>query len=312
MSFFEDIKDFFKTGRLEILTKIDVSDEIRKEVSELVEYVYSVGYPPDRSMPSKKYQKHILAQVYAMPEIKQYEYLVQDVYEKTMVKVNNYLKLEEEDMFLQMHFALETLCHNIICLTKDGENSRKYWTVIDNLSDRLLQINHDKFKFLFFALHEWHFGYVYTFDTDYDYTVKRIKKMLKLYHGIKQTDFYKKISESKDNIQFALYFAEKSGEIKRIKDGQTFRLYLPHENPTEIKNYEFTHSAVTDGDFDYKRYWKEIEKKLKENNGILQTDFYKLFTWDSEILTTALREAEKDNKVLREKKGNTYLLFMPK
>lgn len=41
MSILSDIKDFFKTGRLEILPPINVSDEIKKEVSAIVEYVYS-------------------------------------------------------------------------------------------------------------------------------------------------------------------------------------------------------------------------------------------------------------------------------
>lgn len=262
-------------------------------------------------MPSKKYQKHILAQIYAM-DTKEYEPLVMDIYEKAISKINTYLSIEDkDDFFVQMHFAIEALCKNIICLSKDREHSRKYWEAIDNLSDRLLQMDHDKFKLLFFALHQWHFGYVYNFDTKYTLTIRDIQRSLRLYHGIKQTDFYKKNSNSKTDIQFALYFGEKAGEIKRVKDGQTYRLYLPHENPEEIKNYEFTKPATTDGDFNYKRYWREIEKKLKANEGILQTDFYKLFSWDSEIITYALRAAEKDNLVYRKKKGNTYLLFIP-
>lgn len=312
MSILNDLKDFFKTGKLEILPKINASDEIKNEVSDLVEYVYSKGEAPDRDMPSKKYQKHILAQVYAMTEVKEYEPLVIDIYEKAIARINTYLEITDEDeFFAQMHFAIETLCQNIIYLTKDKEHSRKYWAVIDNLSDRLLQMDHDRFKRLFFTLHEWHFGYVYKFDTNYVFAIQQIKRSLELFHGIKQTDFYKKTFESKDDIQFALYFGEKAGEIKRIKDGQSYRLYLPHENPAEVKNYEFSRAATTDGDFDYKRYWKEIEKKLKANEGILQTDFYKLFSWDSEIITYALRAAAKENLVVRKKKGNTYLLFMP-
>jgi len=312
MSLLEDIKDFFKTGRLEILPKINVSKEIQEDVSELVEYVYSVGDLPGRGMPSKKYQKHILTQVYAMTETKEYEPLVEDIYAKAIAKENTCLQIEEkEDFFTQMHFAIETLCCNIICLTKDKTHSRKYWTVIDNLSERLLQMDHDKFKFLFFMLHQWHFGYVYEFDDAYKLTIKEITKRLRLYHGIKQTDFYKKMFESKTDIQFALYFGEKAGEIKRVQDKNTYRLYLPEDNITEIPNYEFTRSATTDGDFDYKKYWKDIVKKLKEHEGILQTDFYKLFTWDSEIITRSLRDAEKDNLVFRQRKGNTYLLFTP-
>jgi hypothetical protein len=50
---------------------------------------------------------------------------------------------------------------------------------------------------------------------------------------------------------------------------------------------------------------------LKKNDGILQTEFYTKFNWSSEILTRALRDAEKEGQVMREKKGNTYILHLP-
>ena len=270
MSILNDLKDFFKTGKLEILPKINASDEIKKEVSDLVEYVYSKGEAPDRDMPSKKYQKHILAQVYAMTEVKEYEPLVIDIYEKAIARINTYLEITDEDeFFAQMHFAIETLCQNIIYLTKDTENSRKYWAVIDNLSDRLLQMDHDRFKRLFFTLHEWHFGYVYTFDTNYALTIQDIKKSLEFLHGIKQTEFYKKNSHSKDDIQFALYFGEKAGEVKRVKDGQSYLLYLPESIPSKSE------SVITRGKVNIEKYSSIFFHALENSYDKKAAEMYK-------------------------------------
>ena len=312
MSLFNDIKDFIKTGRLEILQKQTISEEIKNEVSDLVEYVYSKGESPVREMPSIKYQKHLLAQVFAMGDLESYEALANSVYESTVSKENTYAQISDEnELTQQMHFAFENLCYNIIQLSKDNEHARKYWATMDNLSERLLQINHDKFKKLFITMHEWHFGWVYKFDTDYKYTIENIKRRLLLCHGIKQTDFYDREHISRNDLQFTLYFAEKAGEIKRIQDGRTYRLYLPDDNIEEVPKYEFTRSSTTDGCFDYKKYWKDVEKKVKENLGIRQTDFYKLFSWDSEVVACTLRAAEKDGKLIREKNGNTYSLYLP-
>lgn len=311
MNLFDTVKEFFKTGKIEILPNINVSEDIKNEVSELVEYIYSKGNQPPRNMPSKNLQKNLLAQVYAMSNLDKYESQATSVYENAISKENSYKNLSQEEIAEQMHFAIESLCFNIIQLSKDAENSRKYWEAMDNLSERLLQINHDKFKKLFLLMHEWQFGYVYENDTDYKYMLENIKRRLNSCHGIKQTDFYNMLNASKPDLQFTLYYAEKFKEIKRVPDGRTYRLYLKDDNIEEIPKYEFTRAVTTDGNFDYKKYWKEIERKIKENSGIRQTEFYALFDWDSEVVACALREAEKDSKVKRERDGNSYLLYLP-
>lgn len=292
--------------------EIDISEEIQNEVSNLVEYVYAKGKPPSDEMPSKKHQKYLLARLY-MSDLGKYEKQANSVYENTLSKENAYAQVIDEDEFTeQMHFAMESLCLNMIWLSQDNKNARKYWSAMDNLSERLLQINHDKFKKLFILMHEWHFGWVYKFDIDYKYMLKHIKGSLNVLHGIKQTDFYNIRIESKTDLQFTLYYAEQFGEIKRVREGRTYRLYLPEDNVEEIPKYEFTASATTDGNFDYKKYWKEVEKKLRANLGIRQADFYKLFPWDYKVVACTLRAAEKDGKVIREGKGNSYLLYLPK
>jgi hypothetical protein len=211
-----------------------------------------------------------------------------------------------------LHFAFESVTASIIKLTADKSIARDCFKAIDNFSDRLLQMDKEKFKDLFFRLRGYHFWYVYNQDEDYKISVKYIQNRLKLYHGIKQTDFYKKISEKKDDISYVLYFAEKSGEIVRKEEGRTYRLYLPEDDIDKIRPYEYSRAAASETDFNYSYYWKDIEKELKKNDGILQTEFYAKFNWDSEVITKTLRDAEKDGKVLREKKGNTYTLHLPK
>jgi hypothetical protein len=86
---------------------------------------------------------------------------------------------------------------------------------------------------------------------------------------------------------------------------------LPDETIDEIPKYEYTKAVIYDKEFNYKTYWKGIEKLLKKNAGILQTEFYSKFDYPSEIVQRALRDAEQDEKVIREKQGNTYLLYLP-
>jgi hypothetical protein len=304
---------FFIIKNVEILPRINVSDEIKKEITNLVDFVYQGGFKPESSMPSKKYQHNILCQIYAWEsDIAPYENFVHPIFEKTIQKINTYKDLDNDELCEHMRFAFGGMCKAIIDLTKDKSHARKHFSSLDNLSDRLVQINTDKFKKLFYLTHGYHFWYVYNQDDDYKYFVRQLKNRLKLYHGIKQSDFYKNVSEKKDDVSYTLYFAEKAGEIIRKEVGRTYRLYLPEDNPDEIPPYEYSSSAASDSDFNYRKYWKDIEKTLKKNDGILQTEFYKKFDWSSELLTRALRDAEKDGKVIREKKGNTYILHLPK
>jgi hypothetical protein len=299
----------FKTGHIELLPKIQASDEVKQKATALIEYVYAIGAPPSDNKPSKKYQHNILCQFYSLDNIAEYEPYAKEIFENVLRTVNPYKEqVDEYDFYESMHYAFETLIENIIGLASKKGNNRDLWNAIDNMAQRLLQINTEKFMELFFTIHEYHFWYVYNRDEEYKSTLQDIENSLELYHGIKQTEFYKKVSGKKNDISHALYFAEKSRDIIRIQDGRSYRLYLPEDNIEEILPYEYTYAAVYDGDFDYKKYWKDIEKILKKNDGILQTEFYEKFNWSREILTRALRDAARDGKVVREKKGSTYIL----
>jgi hypothetical protein len=301
-------------GKKLVLPKIEVSEEIDQYVKSLIDFVYADGVPPRYKILSKENQYNILCQIFSLDiDFAKNEPFVQSIYENTGSKVNTYATIEDkEEWYSQLHFAFEETVADIIKLSADKSVARDCFKGLDNLTDRLLQMDGEKFKDLFFRLRGYHFWYVYNQDEKYKYTLEQMKNRLKIYHGIKQTEFYKKCPEKKDDVSYVLYFAEKANEIVRKEDGRTFRLYLPEENPDEIPPYEYSLAAASDGDFDYKNYWKDIEKVLKKNDGILQTEFYTKFTWSSAILTRSLRDAEKDGRVLREKSGNTYILHMPK
>jgi hypothetical protein len=301
-------------GKKLVLPKIEISEEINQNVQSLIDFVYADGTSPRDKILSKTNQHNILCQIFALDiDLSKYQPFVQSVYENAVSKVNTYANItDKKEWYQNLHFAFETITTNIIKLSADKSSARDCFKSIDNLSERLLLMNGEKFKDLFFCLHGYHFWYVYNHDEDYKLSVQNITNRLKLYHGIKQADFYKKCSEKKDDITHTLYFAEKSGEIVRKEEGRTYRLYLPEDNIDEIKPYEYSRSAASEDDFNYKNYWKDIEKELKKCEGILQTEFYTRFNWASEIITRALRDAEKDGKVLREKKGNTYILQLPK
>ena len=301
-------------GKKLVLPKIEVSEEIDLYVKSLIDFVYEDGTLPSNKVLSKKNQHNILCQIFSLDiDSVKYEPFVQTIYENALNKVNTYKDInDKKEWYENLHFAFEGTISNIIQLSSDKSKARDCFKAIDNLTDRLLQMDGEKFKKLFFRLHEYHFWYVYNQDNDYKLMVRILKNRLKLYHGIKQTDFYKKLSDKKDDVSYALYFAEKAGEIVRKEEGRTYRLYLPEDNPNEIPFYEYSRAAASENDFNYKNYWKDIEKELKKNDGILQTDFYLKFNWASEIITKSLKEAEKEGKVLREKNGNTYILHLPK
>jgi hypothetical protein len=309
----EKIRETIKS--IDILPKVYINEDSRQEVSDIMAFVYANGAISSPGMPSKRHQQNILHQIYSWDQdsdYKQYGSLANGVYENAVAKENSYKEiLGTPEIYPRLQFALEGIVTNLISIAKDKSRLRDHLAAIDNLSERLLLMNENLFKKLFLLLHEYRFWLVYNQDEAYKYTVEKIKKQLRLYHGIKQVDFYKKISGKKDDISYTLYFAEKAGEVVRQKDGRTYRLYLPEDNVDEIPKYEYTRAAIYDGDFNYKTYWKDIEKFLNKNAGILQTEFYSNFDYPSEIVQRTLKDAEQDEKVIREKKGNTYLLYLP-
>lgn len=67
----------------------------------------------------------------------------------------------------------------------------------------------------------------------------------------------------------------------------------------------------------YEKYYlypiqlRHIKRILERNNGIKQTDFYKLLGYPKEQVSFTLYYAELANKIRREKSGRTYQLYLP-
>jgi hypothetical protein len=293
--------------------KQKTTEDIKQEINKLVGFVYAEGEPPDKTMPTIIQQQDILCQLYSYADaFKEYEPIVQKIFENAISKVNTYSEItDKKEFYRQLHFAFETLCRDIILVITNKSQARKYFSAITNSADRLLQMNQEMFKRLFSYVQEFYFWYVYNKDFEYGLHLRRIKQKIKYLKGILQTDFYKKSSMSKDDVSFTLYFAEKAGEVIRKKEGRSYRLYLPGDNINEIPNYEQKTNITPEAVFDYKTYWPKIKEIIKNNIGILQTEFYAKCEDDKDIISRSLNLAEKDGEVIRKKEGRSYRLYLP-
>lgn len=112
-----------------------------------------------------------------------------------------------------------------------------------------------------------------------------------------------------------LPFKDKSvlGEEKQIIEEEERQEKMLRENPIlAMQTYDLIH-----GTNNYDLYLKNIQENvlsiLKEHEGILQKDFYKYCPSIAQgDVMQVLNMAEREGKILRKKKGNTYQLFFPK
>jgi uncharacterized membrane protein len=301
---------------IDILPKVYIGEKDRQEVSDILSFVYADKAVSSPGKPSKRHQKNILYQIYSWDQdndYKQYEALANTIYEKTLAKKNSYNEIMgTSEIYPQLRFALEGIVANLISIAREKTRLRDHIVEIDNLLKRLLLMNNKLFKKLFLLLHEYFFWHVYNEDSTYKYMLKKIKKRLEYCLGIKQSDFYRKISEPRDDISYTLYFAEKSGEIIRRKDGRSYRLYLP-----ECKLKEITplidpnkKTDVTGREYDYKAVLEKLKALLKENEGILQSKFYAKCDEPKETVSSILYFVEKDKYIVRKKEGRSYRLYL--
>jgi hypothetical protein len=93
---------------------------------------------------------------------------------------------------------------------------------------------HQQFDRLISAadLHEWWEREVLTMlklsdDVHPVSVLEGIISIVRENRGILQSDLYEKCDELKEDVSSAIYFATKEGKILRIKDGRSYRLYLP-------------------------------------------------------------------------------------
>jgi len=67
-------------------------------------------------------------------------------------------------------------------------------------------------------------------DPMYIDVMEKTKPILENRPGIKQTDIYNEIPEfTKQDLRYVFYYAEKNGEIKRVKKGRTYVISEPEK-----------------------------------------------------------------------------------
>lgn len=157
----------------------------------------------------------------------QYETLVDSFYQKAMKEKEDFSKNGEEELANQITYSVWGICNSLkkIIIEKDI-NTKSFYT-ISELASRLLHINEELFKPLFYALQGFCFWYIYEKDFLYSLRLRHIKRILARNSGIKQTELYKLTGYKKEDISFTLYYAELANEIFREKSGRTYQLYLP-------------------------------------------------------------------------------------
>jgi len=102
-------------------------------------------------------------------------------------------------------------------------------------------------------------------------------------------------------------------EEKQIIEEDERQEKMLRENPIlAMQTFDLIH-----GTNDYDLYLENIQEKvleiLKEHEGVLQKDFYKYCNSIAPgDVMQVLNMAEREGKIIRKKKGNTYQLFSPK
>ena len=216
--------------------KAVVTEEDKTEIANIIAYVFPDGNCHTPSGVPVETLRTVLCQVYSWDysnSLKQYETQAHAVYERILSQRNPYDGTRHSQEFQEhLLFAFENTMITLVNIEKNKSQAQKHFAGLDNLSRRLLQMNSDMFKNLFILLSQYHFWFVYTEDKHYRHMLGKIKKALSMHKGIKQTDFYKTLGRNKDDVSHALYFAEKAGEITRVKSGRTYQLYLPGQEET--------------------------------------------------------------------------------
>lgn len=163
----------------------------------------------------------------------QYETLVDSFYQKAMEEKEDFSKAGDIELSNQITYSVWGLCETLKnILIEREENTNSFYT-ITNLAGRLISVNEELFKPFFYALQGFCFWYIYEKDFSYHTRLRMIKKVLQKHSGIKQTEFYKLVGGSKEDISFTLYYAELAKEIRREKSGRSYQLYLPDTEPNQ-------------------------------------------------------------------------------
>lgn len=134
--------------------------------------------------------------------------------------------------------------------------------------------------------------------------IETLKEMISFYYSFKNS-FYKK------NECFKKYFIDMWEHCFNSKCDD-FEYIKPYENmlSEELENYEENVRKEKIRNEFLPTLEKDILKIIKENNGILQTELYKMFPVEiKNDISDNLYCMSKDDVIKREKSGRTYKLF---
>ena len=218
-------------------------NKISDSAMEYVQKILAFEKPYERSeteeqdgtmIVSEKEAKELFGKVLSNKEsYNQYETLVDSFYQKVMKEKEDFSKNGEEELANQITYSVWGICNSLkkIIIEKDI-NTKSFYT-ISELASRLLYVDEELFKPLFYALQGFCFWYIYEKDFFYSIRLRHIKRILARNNGIKQTELYKLMGYTKEEISFTLYYAELANEILREKSGRTYQLYLPDTEPNQ-------------------------------------------------------------------------------
>lgn len=162
---------------------------------------------------------------------KPYENLVDVFYKNAMENKEDFSQYGEEEFGNQITYSFWGIYKALENIIQKRNEKSKSFNTITNLAERLVYINEELFKPFFYALQGFCFWYIYENSFLYSTRLRMIKQVLSKHNGIKQTDFYKLVGGTKEDISFTLYYAEFAKEIIREKSGRSYLLYLPDTEP---------------------------------------------------------------------------------
>lgn len=218
-------------------------NKISDSAMEYVQKILAFEKPYERSeteeqdgtmIVSENEAKELFGKVLSNKEsYNQYETLVDSFYQKIMKEKEDFSKNGEEELANQITYSVWGICNSLkkIIIEKDI-NTKSFYT-ISELASRLLYIDEELFKSLFYALQGFCFWYIYEKDFFYSIRLRHIKRILARNNGIKQTELYKLMGYTKEEISFTLYYAELANEILREKSGRTYQIYLLDTEPNQ-------------------------------------------------------------------------------
>jgi hypothetical protein len=109
-----------------------------------------------------------------------------------------------------------------------------------------------------------------------------------------------------NNVIYEQYFIYENEYLH-----QQFDRFISAQEFNEWWKKEALEILRLENGFEPKSVWDDLKLLLKTNEGILQSDFYKMCGDSKEEVSSTLYFAEKDGELIRKKDGHSYRLYLP-